>query len=277
MNENPVMDRPRSTVHSRQKRHFSFYCGLRTIVCGLYFLSGCATVYNPATGREEVILIDSAEEVQIGRSMSENIIKREIAPLRHPAKQLMANRVGQRIARSSDRTDIVYHFMVLDHPDLNAFALPGGYIYVYSGLLDRVDETMLAAILAHEIGHVAAKHSVKKMQSALGANVLIGIVAAGFGAKDQALADTIAGLSGTVYDLLSRGYSREDELFADKLAVIYLRRAGYDPGAMVRVLELLDREKGPGGRVFEVLSTHPRMSERIRKAREAAEAEAQKD
>lgn len=252
---------------------------MRVVVAFFFImgLAGCATVYNPATGRQEVILIDSAQEVQIGRAMSEEIIKREQRPLEHPAKQLMVNRVGQRVVRSSDRTDIVYHFMVLDDPDLNAFALPGGYIYIYSGLLSRVDETMLAAILAHEIGHVAAKHSVKKMQSALGYNVLIGIVLAGLGAKDPAMVNQIAGLSGTVYDLLSRGYSREDELAADQLALVYLGRAGYDPFAMVRVLELLSQEKGPGGRVFEVLSTHPRMAERIRKAREAIEAPVKKD
>lgn len=248
------------------------------IVFGLvFFIAGCATVYNPATDRREVILIDSGQEVQIGRAMSEEIIKREHKPLEHPARQLMVNRVGQRLVRASDRVDIVYHFMVLDDPDLNAFALPGGYIYIYSGLLSRVDETMLAAILAHEIGHVAAKHSVKKMQSALGYNVLIGIVLAGLGAKDPGMADQIAGLSGTVYDLLSRGYSREDELAADRLALVYLGRAGYDPYAMVRVLELLDKEQGPGGRVFEVLSTHPRMAERIRQAREAIEAQVKKD
>jgi predicted Zn-dependent protease len=234
-------------------------------------LTGCATVYNPATEKKELILIDSAQEVQIGRSMSENIIKREHKPLGDAAKQLFVNKVGQRVALVSDRTEVVYHFMVLDDPDFNAFALPGGYVYIYSGLLNKIDEPELASILAHEVGHVAAKHSVKRMQSALGYNLLISIALAGFGSKNPALAEGMANVSGTVYDLLSRGYSREDELFADKLAVRYLRRAGYDPYAVVRALELLNKEKGPGGRVFEVLSTHPRMQERIRKVKEEIE------
>lgn len=242
------------------------------ICCQLVFFTiGCATVYNPATERKELIFIDSAQEVQIGRSMAENVIKREHKPYRDASVQLFANKVGQRIARASDRTDIVYHFMVLDDPDLNAFALPGGYVYIYKGLLDKIDEPGLAAIFAHEVAHVAAKHSVKNMQSALGYNLLVAIALAGFGSKDPAFAQDISGVSGTVYNLLSLGYSREDELFADKLAVKYLHRAGYEPLAIVRVLELLNKDKGPGGRVFEVLSTHPRMQERIRRVKEEIE------
>ncbi len=240
----------------------------------LVSLAGCATVYNPATERNEMIMIDSAQEVQIGRSMAQSVIKEEHKPLNDPAKQRYINIVGQRIAHASDRTELVYNFTVLDDPDLNAFALPGGYIYIYSGLLEKIDEPELAAILAHEVGHVAAKHSVKQMQSALGYNLLIGIALAGFGGKNPALAENAANISGTVYKLLSLGYSREDELFADKLSVKYLLRAGYDPLAMVRALELLSQQEGPGGRVFEVLSTHPRMQERIKKVKEEIAAQA---
>lgn len=261
-----------SMAYGRWGKTFGFGCQLLTMVCGLVvFTTGCATVYNPATGRKEMILIDSKEEVQIGRSMSENIIKKEDRPLNDPVKQFYVNKVGQKIARVSDRTEIVYHFMVLDNPDYNAFALPGGYVYIYRGLLEKIDEPMLAAILAHEIGHVAAKHSVKRMQSVLGYNVLIAVALAGFGDKNPELIKEISGVSGTVYELLSRGYSREDELFADKLSVRYLKRADYDPGAMIRVLDLLSKEQGPGGRVFEILSTHPRMQERIKKVKEELE------
>ncbi len=231
-------------------------------------LAGCATVYNPATQREEWIFIDDAQEVQIGRSMAEGIIKKEDRMLPDPAAQRRVNLIGQRIARVSDRTELVYHFSVLDNEDLNAFALPGGYVYIYSGLLSRLDEAQTAGILAHEVAHIAAKHSVKRMQSALGTQMLLAVALAGLGSKDPALAENVAGVSNVVYDLLSRGYSRQDELFADKLAVKYMKAAGYDPNAFVRALELLNTEKGPSGRVFEVLSTHPRMQERIRQAQE---------
>ena len=233
--------------------------------------AGCATVYNPTTQREEHIFIDSRMEAQLGRSMSENIIKQEEQPLRDSAKQLFVNRVGNKIALVCDRRDIIYHFMILDNPNFNAFALPGGYIYIYSGLFNKIDESELAAILAHEIGHVAAKHAVKKMQSALGYNFLIGLALAGLGQKSPAWTQEISRASDIVYDLLSRGYGREDELLADKLAVKYLRSAGYDPYGMVRALELLKKDKGPSGRIFEVLSTHPRMEERIRKVKEEIE------
>ena len=233
----------------------------------LISLTGCATVYNPATGRKEMILISSAEEVQIGRSLSQEIIKKEVPPLQDAAKQRYVQQVGQRIVAANDRKDIIYQFMVLDSPDLNAFALPGGYVYIYRGLLEKTDEDELAAILAHEVGHIAAKHSVKQLQGALGYNVLVGVALVGLGAKNPALAQNISGLSNTVYSLLSRGYSREDEFFADKLAVKYTSAAGYDPHGMVRVLELLNKESGPSGRVFEVLSTHPRMVERIERTK----------
>lgn len=250
----------------------SFHKFQFVIFCLFFFvLSGCATVYNPATQRKESIFIDSAQEVQIGRSMSELLIKKEYRPLNDPAKQLFVNKVANKIVAACDRKDIMYHFMVLDSPDLNAFALPGGYVYIFSGLFNKLDEPELAAILAHEVGHVAAKHSVKKMQTALGYDLLIGLVLLGLGNKDPVLDQDIAAVSNTVFDLLSRGYGREDELMADKLSVRYLRRCGYNPKAMVEVLELLDKEKGPSGRVFEILSTHPRMEERIKKVKEEIE------
>lgn len=262
-------------VHSPQKnlrkRYLFFNRCLLTMVCGL-LLCGCATVTNPATGRQELILIDSAQEVQIGRGMAQEVIQKEHKLLRDASKQLLVNKIGQRIVRVCDRQDIVYHFGVLDSPDFNAFALPGGYVYIYSGLLNRLSEEETAAVLAHEVGHVAARHSVKKMQSVLGYNLLMGIALVGFGAKNEALAQDIAGVSDVVFDLASRGFSREDEFLADELAVRYLHRAGYEPQAVARALEVLLKESGPGGRVFEILSTHPRMTERIRKAREEAAA-----
>ncbi|MGE5279460.1 MAG: M48 family metalloprotease [Deltaproteobacteria bacterium] len=254
--------RPSSLVRRPSGTYFLW------IAACLAFLAGCATVYNPATGRQEHIFIDDAQEVQIGRSMAENIVTKEDRLLPDAAVQRRVNIIGQRIARASDRTGLVYHFGVLENEDLNAFALPGGYVYMYSGLYDRIDEGETAAILAHEVAHVAAKHSVKKMQSALGYNMLLAVALAGLGGRDPAVAQNIAAATNVVYDLLSKGYGRQDELLADKLAVRYMAAAGYDPHGLVRVLELLNTQKGPGGRIFEVLSTHPRMEERIRLAEE---------
>ncbi|MDD5019787.1 MAG: M48 family metalloprotease [Candidatus Omnitrophica bacterium] len=250
------------------KRSFCFFCCLWVAVCGLFFLTGCATVYNPATGRHDVLLIDSVQEVQIGRGMAQQVVAQAYDPWNHPVEQRHLNEMGRQLARVSDRPDIIYHFQILDAPEYNAFALPGGYIYIFRGLYERLDEAQRAAVLAHEIAHVAAKHAVKRMQAALGYDMLAGLVLAGLGNKDPRMAEQVAGVSRTVFDLLSRGYSRQDEIQADGLAVKYLARGGVDPQAMVRSLEFLMKEEGPGGRTFEILSTHPRMEERIRKAQE---------
>lgn len=259
---------PRREPRALAREGLHFLCSLRIVACGLFFLTGCATVYNPATNRQEAIFIDSAQEVQIGRSMAQEIVAQQYAPWNDPAEQRRLNEAGNKIVGASDRRDIIYHFQILDSPDYNAFALPGGYVYMFRGLYEKLDEDERAAVLAHEIAHVAAKHSVKHMQSALGYQLLVGLVLVGLGQKDIHVTRQIAGVSNTVFDLLSRGYSRQDELQADALAVRYLARAGYDPGAMARVLEFLMKEEGPGGRMFEILSTHPRMEERIRKIRE---------
>lgn len=97
---------------------------------------------------------------------------------------------------------------------------------------------------------------------------------AGFNKNDPQLAQEISGATDVVYNLLSKGYSRQDEFLADKLAVKYILRAGYDPHSLVRILELLNKEKGPSGRIFEILSDHPRMEERIRKVKEEIQKQA---
>lgn len=251
---------------SRKTSNFKLLC-----LCFAAILSaGCATVYNQATQKNEYVFINSMQEVQIGRSMAENIVMKKSLPLMDPVKQRYVNKIGNRIVSVCDRRDIIYHFMVLDEPDLNAFALPGGYIYIYKGLLEKVDEGGLAAILAHEVAHIASRHAVKRMQASLGYDLLLGLVLASVSKKDVEMFKEMTVVSDTVYSLLERGYSRQDEFFADKLAVKYLNLAGYDPQNMSRVLKLLDKESGPGGRVFETLSTHPRMQERIKKSSQEA-------
>ena len=261
---------PRSTVHGPRKKLFGSFHWFLSIVYGLVILdfSGCATIPNPVAKQQERALINSAQEALIGRSMSENIIKRARAPYADAAKQLFVNKIGQRIAQVNDRRDIVYHFMILDSPDLNAFALPGGYVYIYRGLMERLGEPEIAAVLAHEIGHVAARHCVKIMQASLGYDFLLAIALAGLNNKEILSPQDTAGVTPTVFGLLSRGYSREDELSADRAAVRYLREASYDPRALANVLKILNKETGLKCRVFEISSTQARMEERIKKIEE---------
>ena len=270
MKQNALMLSPRSTVHGPRKKLFWFFHWFLSIVYGLVILdfSGCATIPNSVAKQQERTLMNSAQEVLIGRSMSENIIKRACAPYADAAKQLFVNKIGQRIAQVNDRRDIIYHFMILDSPDLNAFALPGGYVYIYRGLMERLEEPQIAAVLAHEIGHVAARHCVKIMQASLGNDFLFAIALAGLNNKEVLLPQDVVGVTNTVFNLLSRGFSREEELSADRAAVRYLRAASYDPRALVNVLKILNKETGPGDRVFEILSTQARIEERIKKIEE---------
>jgi predicted Zn-dependent protease len=205
--------------------------------------------------------------------MAREIVAPRYAAWNNSVEQRRVNDIGRRIAAASDRRDIIYSFQILDSPDDNAFALPGGYVYISRGLYEKLDEGELAAVLAHQIAHVAARHALKHMQSALGDEVLVGLVLVGLGRKDPEVVRQIAGASDAVFDLLGRGYSRQEELQADALAVTYLTRAGYDPYALAGVLEFLVKEKGKTGRTFEMLNAPVRMGERIRKVRTEAEAD----
>jgi|GEM_PF-1057047 len=252
---------PRSAVHGPRKSFFCFNYGRWTIVCGLFFLIGCATT-QVSLKTQEARLMDSAEEALVGRSMAENIIKKGCPPVPDAARQLFINKIGQRIAQVCDRRDIVYHFMILDSPDRNAFALPGGYIYVYDGLIKKLSEPELAALLAHEVAHVTLKHPLKKMQAALGEDLLLGLAFVGLGQKDPVFDEEIAKVRPEVFALLGRGYDVDEEEAADRLALRYLRRTNYDPSLLAQVLKILN--SGPG-RVFETASSRARMDGRIRK------------
>ena len=241
---------------------------------GTVLIAGCATVGRPPAGQREHALISSAEEVQLGRILSRKIVNARDKPWNDPAEQRQVNELGQKLARMSDRKEIVYYFQILDGSEVHAFALPGGYVYISRGLYEALDEQERAAVLAHEIGHIAARHPLKRLQAALGDEVLAGIVLLGLGREDPDMARQIGSVSDTVFDQLSRGYSRQEELLADRSAVKYLKEAGIDPQGMVRFLEFLDQGKVPAGGVFEVSSGPSRMRERIRRVEEEIAGEA---
>jgi predicted Zn-dependent protease len=182
----------------------------------------------------------------------------------NPLTRLRVSSVGNKIAAVCDRHDLLYHFKAIEDDEVNAFALPGGYVYVTSGLLEKVSDNddELAAVLAHEVGHVVAKHSVKRIQAAMGYNLLsLLIVGATRDAKAQRMADIAFGQ-------ILLGYSRQDELLADRLAITYAERAGYNPEGMVTFLQKLKTmQKNRPLRRFFYLSTHPYISERISQAR----------
>jgi len=226
-------------------------------------LGGCATVWNPATGRNELILIDTQTEVSLGSKL-DNQMQAELTMLNDPAKEARAWRIGRRVAASSDRQDLEYTFRVVNDRELNAFALPGGFIYVNKGLMDAANDDELAGVLGHELGHVAARHSVKNMQAALGYQLITSIV---FGVNQN---QTLSRAMGACFKVINLGYGRKDELLADKLAIRYSKKAGFDRNGVITLFEKLKAEEARRGMgsALEFLSSHPNIDERIKQAKE---------
>ncbi|MBI5461715.1 MAG: M48 family metalloprotease, partial [Gammaproteobacteria bacterium] len=243
------------------------------LVLGLATLPGCAT--NPVTGSRDFVLMSEQQEIALGRQYHPQVLK-ETPAYTNAELAAYVQRIGAALAAHSHRTDLIYRFTVLDSQDVNAFALPGGYIYITRGLLAYLNsEAELAAVLGHEIGHVTARHSVRQ-QSAATATGLFGAVLAG--ATGVRAAGDLANVAGTA---LVRGYGREHELEADRLGAEYLARSGYDPQAMLRVIHVLKdqesfeiqraKEEGREPRVYHGLfSTHPDNDQRLQEVVGAA-------
>jgi len=232
-------------------------------------LSGCATLYNPATGRNEVIFINSATEVAIGEATKEELFKKQPL-LNNPVLEARARRIGARLAAVSDRRDIEYKFYVLDDKELNAVTLPGGLIYVNKGLMDILNDDELAYVLGHETGHVAARHIAKKLQANMAYQALLTVAFAGLGDNAQSgksAGNVITGVD-TVFSLVGLKYSRNDEFEADRLGVKYSYASGFDPSASLSALEKIKKEEGPNWKVLEYFRTHPYVDERIKALKE---------
>ncbi len=222
-------------------------------------LCGCVTIYNPATEQKETLLIDTLSEVAMGQDMNRQIQK-ELKVSNDPQLQQRLNNIGNKVAKFSDRQDLAYIFQVIKDDELNAFAIPGGFIYVNSGLINRANDDELACVLGHEIGHVAAKHSVKKLQSVLGYQIIIGIA---LGVSGQ---QTMGQAMDIVFNLVSLGYSRKDEFLADRLCVKYARKSGFNPYGTVTFFKKLEEESNSKGANLKLvfLSSHPPIGERIK-------------
>lgn len=222
-------------------------------------LSGCSTEYNIATGKEESFYYTTDKEVQMGRAISGQVEK-EYKAVDDPLIQKRVEDIGKRIAGVCDRKEIDYNFKVLDEEEVNAFALPGGFIYINKGLIDKIaNDDELAAVLAHEVGHVVARHSIKKLQALQAYSVLRVLLAAVPGAGNVGNAADIA------FAEILLGYGRDDELLADQLGARYTKLAGYNPRAMIYFLEKLqeiNRKKPLMPKSY--FKTHPYVPDRIR-------------
>ena len=232
----------------------------------LFVIYGCSI--NPVTGKKEFMLFSDAQEISFG-SEADPDIRWQFGGT-YDDSQLIAyvNSVGQKVAASSDRTNIAYHFAVVDSSDVNAFALPGGYIYITRGLLVKLEnEAQLASVLGHEIGHVNARHSMKRMQQTLGFNMVLAILdQAASGSKGyQEWRGLIKTGSSVAFAAVTLGYGRDNELQADALGTEFADKSSYDPQGMIQLLEILKslNEREPSS-VEEFFMSHPRTSIRIK-------------
>lgn len=244
--------------------------GLFFVFC-LLSASGCATSsYNAGTERQETLFISTDKEVAMGESLSKQVEK-EFTVIRDPKLLEQIDRVAPRIVAVADRKDLSYRFTIVEMPEEdqpNAFALPGGPIYVTQALFKLIkSDDELAAVLAHEIGHVVAKHVVKRIQGAIGLQALQ-LLAAGTRAVD---AGTRQGMDLAFASLLTE-YSQQDELQADHLGVKYAKAAGFNPGAAITFMERLrDYTFKQPMRRFSYFRTHPYFSDRIGLLRQETE------
>ncbi len=236
----------------------------------LPLLASCAV--NPVSGERELSLISPADEARIGRQEHAKVKARFGGVYDDPAVTGYVAEVGGRLAANSDVAQQPFTFTVLNSLVVNAFALPGGYVYITRGLMALAeDEAELAGVLAHEIGHVAARHTAQRMTRG---------TVVGFGAAVLGAALGIPGdLTNLGADLYLKGFSRDQEFEADLLGVRYLRRTGYDPYAQADFLTSLARYdemravvegEDAAARPPELLSTHPRTPARVVRAIEAA-------
>ena len=213
---------------------------LNTLVAILLVLTLTDCAQNPVTGNPNFVMMSESQEVQTGREEDAKV-RREYGVYDNQALQQYVNEVGQRLAKNGHRPNLQYSFLVVDSPEINAFALPGGYVYITRGILAYLNsEAELAAVLGHELGHVTARHSVQQISAATAAGVGAALLQIFVPELRNQTGDSVINLLGNV--LLS-GYGREHELEADRLGAQYLARTGYDPQATIKVIGVLKNQE----------------------------------
>jgi beta-barrel assembly-enhancing protease len=206
--------------------------------------------------------ISDSQEIQLGQQINQQLIRRnEIRILNNPSLNAYLNQIGQKLAKTSARSNIPYRFQIVNDKQVNAFATMGGYVYINRGLMLEADnEAELASVLAHEIGHIVERHSLDQMREAAISQGLLS--AAGL---DQ---DTFVNIG--VQLAVSLPNSRQDEYEADERGLANLKKAGYAPGAMVSFMRKLLKQ---GGSAPTFLSTHPAVGDRVERLEDAIDPE----
>jgi beta-barrel assembly-enhancing protease len=221
----------------------------------LLCMSISANVAAPPTA--EAFLISTQQEIELGKGVAQDLEKK-YGVVNDPELQARVARIGARIAAVSDRKDMPYTFKVLNSKEVNALAVPGGFIYLFKGLIDYMpSDTELAGIIGHEVGHIVKKHTVVQIERSLAVGVLFAIL---FGNSNIAI------LGDLVSSALMSGYSREAEREADYLGVVHTMRAGYNPYSMLIGMEKLEAMGGKSD--YGLFSSHPDTANRVKAVRD---------
>lgn len=201
-----------------------------------------------------------ADEIEIGKGVAANLLG-AAAPVNDAKLQAYVNRVGKWIAMHSDRPDLPWHFAVLDTDGVNAFAVPGGYIFITRGMLLRMrDEAELAGVLAHEVTHVVEKHALNTMRK----GNLAGLASDALGKyADKKGKEEFTKIVSAGTEIYARGLDKEDEFAADRAGVVIAARAGYDPYGLPSVLQTLASINPKDDTVTLMFKTHPDSGTRL--------------
>jgi predicted Zn-dependent protease len=235
-------------------------------MAALLLLTLAACALNPATGKRQLILVSEGKELQLGKENDKAVLA-QFGRYEDQDLQEYIREIGKKLAARSERPDLEWSFKVVDDPLVNAFALPGGYIYVTRGILAHFDsEAEMASVLGHEIGHVTARHSVNQMSKAQLASIVLG---AGMLVREDLQA--LGGVAEAGLGVLFLKFGRDDERQADDLGLRYLIKSGYDPRPMAAVFTTLKRvsKAGGGDRPPGWMSTHPDPENREQRTNQA--------
>lgn len=228
-------------------------------------VAGCTT--NPVTGQRQLALMSVQQEIELGRQAHQETLA-AIGAYADPELQSYVSNLGLRLAAASERPELPWTFTVLDDATVNAFALPGGFIYLTRAILSHMtSEAEMVSVLGHEIGHVTARHGVERLSKAQFAQ--IGLIAGEVLAPEEF--QNYGGVAQLGLQALFLHYSRDDERQADDLGYRYMNRADYDPNEMMEMFRLLGRVTtgAGGGRLPSWLATHPDPANRLNRVAEA--------
>ncbi len=205
------------------------------------------------------------EEVRIGRQIAGNLLG-AVPLVRDDALQRYVNLVGRWVAQQSGRNDVTWHFGVIDSETINAFAAPGGYVFVTRGLYRMLDnEAELAGVLGHEIAHVTKKHHLKVLKQ----STLIGALGQAASRKTQGSDPVVQNLIGNGAEIMARGLDKSAEYEADRVGIVFAARAGYDPWGLPGVLQELAGLPAGDDRTSLLYKTHPHPADRLAELGEA--------